>query len=411
MKRRPDPEHDANTRTPDPGDGSPTSSTIIRLAAAVLGFSALSAILCGLYLFIEGPLWRGVATVVAVAVVTVCTVWWWRARGSTTARPVPAVLVLMAALAWVLTDNLSGVPLLVVAITAVVVEYGGRAGVIVGLAIPLTLTGAYLGFGARPLGGIIVNVVLVALIMGLGVIGAQLLAALDRARRDAELAAASRRAEALADMDRALTAERMSHARALHDDLGSRLTLIGMGLDLALRQRNRREDDGADAAWAEVERARAEASGALADLRTLVRALSPLTAGDAATVNLDSALDRLAGAFSGTGLTVSIDGTDEDGVPDGAPLDPLAYRIIQEGLTNVVRHSAADSVTVTVGGGAERTVRVADDGGTSHSWVEPGFGLRHLRDRIESIGGTLDIVGGPAGFVLDARYPAESAST
>ncbi|KAB0680045.1 sensor histidine kinase [Aureimonas leprariae] len=76
------------------------------------------------------------------------------------------------------------------------------------------------------------------------------------------------------------------------------------------------------------------------------------------------------------------------------------YRFVQEGLTNAFRHAGGAGQAVTVRLDAERlTVRVDDRGGGIGA-AEPGLGLSGLRDRIESLGGTLDVETGPEGTGL-----------
>ncbi|NLT31057.1 MAG: hypothetical protein GXX86_11500 [Propionibacterium sp.] len=383
-----------------PADTDPDADvrTMRSLGAALLGLAGGTALLGALYLFDLGLTGRAAALTVAALVTTAIGFVWWRRRGSRTGRWAAALLAPTSFATWVLTDNATGIPLVGVAVCAIVLEFGLRVGLVVCAGLFVVLTVIFWTM-PTPLGGVIANLVLSAMFIVLGLLAAQVMARLEQARRLAEESARSRRDEALAELDRALAAERMEHARTLHDDLGQRLTLIGMGLDLAGRLRHR----DPDAAWAEVEQTRAAASEALAELRTLVRALSPLTAEEAAEVDLAAALERLAGTFTGTGLDVSLVRT---GASSDERLDPLAYRIIQESLTNVVRHSDARRVTVTVDAGDEQVVRVGDDG-TLGADSAAGFGLRNLRARVEAAGGTFRAGREASGFVVEARFPAQ----
>jgi signal transduction histidine kinase len=127
-------------------------------------------------------------------------------------------------------------------------------------------------------------------------------------------------------------------------------------------------------------------------------------------------LARLAELTAGSGLTVTIDGT--AGPPD-APAGPLpaavdltAYRVVQESLTNVLRHSAATAARVTLrrGDGA-LTVTVTDDGppqsGQRGGQPGGGQGLRGLRERIAAHGGTFRAGprDGGSGFEVSATLP------
>ncbi|QIK72526.1 hypothetical protein G7070_09905 [Propioniciclava coleopterorum] len=371
-----------------------------RLAAATLGVACASALLGALYLLDGGRPWWHAAALAALAPATALVATrWWRTRGSRPGRGWAVALCALGLAVWGVSGNVSGVPLAALALCGLVWEFGRWTAVAVGAAVVAAVATSYAIWPPR--GGAVENLAMVGVLVALGILASEAIAQLDLARALSEREAAARRDEALAELDRALARERMEQARALHDELGQRLTIVGMGLDVALRLR---PDPGA--AWAEVERARAEAGDALASLRLLVRSLSPLTAEEATTIDLDAALARLAGAFAGTGLAVDLVRADTG---ETARLDPLAYRIIQEGLTNVARHSDATSVTVTLDGGDERRVRIADDGGPTGR-LEPGFGLRHLRARVEAAGGTLRAAPEASGFVLDARYPSGLAA-
>jgi signal transduction histidine kinase len=102
--------------------------------------------------------------------------------------------------------------------------------------------------------------------------------------------------------------------------------------------------------------------------------------------------------------TMSIDG-ETDELP-GA-IGVAAYRIVQESLTNVIRHAKATHVSVRVQGSADRglVVEVADDGTGPSSSVGSGVGIRGMRERAESSGGALETGPGPlGGFLVRASW-------
>lgn len=97
-------------------------------------------------------------------------------------------------------------------------------------------------------------------------------------------------------------------------------------------------------------------------------------------------------------------------MPDAA-LTPLAYRIVQEGLTNAVRHAPGAAVTVALRSGHDHLeVVVADDGPGPDERHQPGYGLIGLDERIAQAGGSLTAGMGPGGggFRLQARVPART---
>jgi signal transduction histidine kinase len=129
-------------------------------------------------------------------------------------------------------------------------------------------------------------------------------------------------------------------------------------------------------------------------------ALTPLPGVDA--------LPELLGAVRGSGLEVDVELTGER-TPLAAGLDLTAYRIVQEALTNVRRHSAAGRARVALRFGPEDLrIRVSDDGPARPAEGEPGHGLVGMRERAALFGGSLTVTSGP-GFTVDAVLPLERA--
>lgn len=188
-----------------------------------------------------------------------------------------------------------------------------------------------------------------------------------------------------------LADERARSARELHDGLGHRLTLVSMSLELAERMRDR----DVDQAWQEIHTARDTSNEALAEMRTWVRALSPVR--DAGARGL-AALEMIAESFRGTGLTVDVtgdDSADRELVRDDA-IALVMYRAVQEGLTNALRHGKARTVSIDLhaDGQSMGLVIVNDVGHAAEldpNRNEPvlGFGLRGLSDRASEHGGSV----------------------
>jgi len=87
------------------------------------------------------------------------------------------------------------------------------------------------------------------------------------------------------------------------------------------------------------------------------------------------------------GFDVSTTGTP---LPLLATVDHAAYRIVQESLTNVLRHAGPTTATVRLGYAPDRlTVEVADRGRGPHDSAVPGQGVTGMRARAEGLGGTL----------------------
>jgi signal transduction histidine kinase len=165
---------------------------------------------------------------------------------------------------------------------------------------------------------------------------------------------------------------------------------------LTLRQCERAGISGA--ALEQLRRAEAELADALAELRELARGIHPAILTDQGLV---AALEMLAGRAS---VPVELCAALDDRLPP--PVEAAAYYIVSEALTNASKHAAAEHVRVDVRQvDGEALVEVADDGigGADRSG---GSGLRGLGDRVDALGGRLELespVG--AGTLLRARLP------
>lgn len=198
----------------------------------------------------------------------------------------------------------------------------------------------------------------------------------------------------------AVSEERARMAREIHDSVGHHLTVINLQLENARRFREKRPRE----AWEEVSGAKELTLEALSEVRRSVRALKPLALESGGGAE---ALAALAESFQGSGFDVSfrIEGEGR-GLPAEAEL--VLYRVMQEGLTNALRHSGAHRVfaSLTLSEHEARLV-VADNGvGAPEGGIEKGFGLSALSERAEALGGTLDARNRPErGFALEARLP------
>ena len=232
-----------------------------------------------------------------------------------------------------------------------------------------------------------------------GAIESTELVASERARTEAvarEVASEERglaRHELLGAVIAAQEAERARVSRDLHDDIGQALTSVLLGLRLLDGER---ASNGPDDARSRVEELRELVADALRRTRQLAFELRPTVLDD---IGLPPALERLvADVVDRTGLAVDIavDGLPEhDGV---APeLATVIYRVVQEALTNVVRHANASSasVAVTVSAGRLRAV-VEDDGDGFEPAGSTGrhLGIAGMRERAELVGGTVRIDSG-----------------
>jgi signal transduction histidine kinase len=194
--------------------------------------------------------------------------------------------------------------------------------------------------------------------------------------------------------------ERARIASELHDIIGHALSV--MVVQAAAGQRLAARDPAATSATFDV--IAESARRGREDLGRLIDLLGgePVEAPDLSLI--DEVISRAA--RSGLAVTCRFEG-DRDGVP--APVAHAAFRVVQEGLTNALRHAPGAAVQVLVRGvGRGLTVRVVNDAsaGTSPGIVGTGQGLAGLRERIQHLGGSLE-AGEVArgGWLLEARLP------
>ncbi|MFC6094627.1 sensor histidine kinase [Saccharothrix lopnurensis] len=187
----------------------------------------------------------------------------------------------------------------------------------------------------------------------------------------------------------ALVAERMRIARDLHDVVAHHVSVMGIQAGAARRVLDT-DRELARSALLMVEQT---ARGSIAELRGLLGVLrAEPTAEDAPDGEL-AALDRLPDLVAtarSAGLEVAHQTYGEPRpVPDGVALS--AYRVVQEALTNVVKHAAARRVDVRVRY-LDRAleVEIADDGRGPVPATTPGFGLVGMRERVAVHGGQLE---------------------
>jgi signal transduction histidine kinase len=235
-----------------------------------------------------------------------------------------------------------------------------------------------------------------------------------RNRRD-YLAALEERA---ADLERSrdeearrrIAEERLRIAQDLHDSVAHSMATINVQAGVAAHVIDRHPDRARDALVI-VQRASGEVLDELAALLGLLR-----PGGDGAArapTPSPGQLDALVASASRSGLevTLRVDGEVED-VPQ--PVGVALYRIVQESLTNVVRHAgsgAMAAVTVARDRDGGLSVEVVDDGrgngeGDSGGRAGAGMGIRGMRERAQASGGALQAGVRPAGgFAVRAVWP------
>jgi len=197
---------------------------------------------------------------------------------------------------------------------------------------------------------------------------------------------------------RAQEEERKRVARDLHDEVNQSLTAILLRLE-ALMQAAPPEVRG------ELEETKKLANQAMDELLQLARQLRPTALDDHGFVPAIEEMLRRFQAQHGIQTQLAIDG-DVDGL--GSDQELVVYRVTQEALNNIARHSGAQKLSVAmVCDDGELSLTVADDGeGFSMGAEERGLGLDGMSERARLVGGVLSIDSRPGkGTTLQLRVP------
>jgi signal transduction histidine kinase len=225
-------------------------------------------------------------------------------------------------------------------------------------------------------------------------------AELFRAHRDRVMAAARTRREAEL---RQAGEERLRIAQELHDVVAHHISLINVQASTALHLVDRQPEQAGPALSA-IKDASKEA---LVELRSIVGVLrqSDESAPRQPVAGLDR-LEHLVSRTSRAGLEVH---TIVHGEPRPLPtgLDRAAFRIIQESLTNIVRHAKASAATVRIQYGEQALVLQVDDDGRSLTGPpKEGNGIIGMRERATALGGTITATRTPSGGLrITAQLP------
>jgi signal transduction histidine kinase len=229
-----------------------------------------------------------------------------------------------------------------------------------------------------------------------------------RVRREQAAAAERTREE---EARRRAGEERLRIARELHDLLAHNVSLINVQAGVALHLIDEQPEQ-ARSALAAIKQASGDT---LRELRAVLGVLRQVDEElpRAPTPSLARLDDLISRSEATPGITVR---AEVEGEPRTLPagVDLAAYRIVQESLTNVVRHAApANALVRLTYGEHELTVRVADDGrpGRRSHPNGSGQGIAGMRERAVALGGELEAGPRPdGGFLVLARFPLEDES-
>jgi signal transduction histidine kinase len=244
-----------------------------------------------------------------------------------------------------------------------------------------------------PLASLIGSTVWIAAAVGAGVAV--------RLRREAvgrELAEARRQAAYEA---------RLRIAQEVHDVVGHSLAVISVNAGAALHVLGKPGPVPAEPLERSLTAIRQASNGALDELRATLATFTGTLA--SAPSNGLAAVPALVAATDVDGLAVRLD---VDGTPQQVPalVDVAGYRIVQEALTNVVRHAHARHVAVKITYGPDAVaITVTDDGRGPGNGTSGGTGLASMGERARSVGGTF--AAGPrdsGGFAVRASLPVRA---
>ncbi|MFI7453039.1 sensor histidine kinase [Nonomuraea sp. NPDC049714] len=210
-----------------------------------------------------------------------------------------------------------------------------------------------------------------------------------RLRRELAEAHLELRAASVVLADTARAHERLRIARELHDLMGHQLTALTLELEVA------RHHDG-PAARTHIERADGVARNLLRDVRATVGQLR------ADAPDLRESLNAVVRDIPGLDIGVRID----DDVRPSEEVTLTLIRVVQEIITNTVRHAGATSLSIRIESTPDRAVRLTSvDDGRGSPQLRLGNGLRGLRERVDAIGGDVRLDSSD-GFRVTATVPA-----
>ncbi len=209
----------------------------------------------------------------------------------------------------------------------------------------------------------------------------------------------------------AIELERARIASELHDVVTHNVSVMMVQAGAARKVLGSPREDATELAEDALLAVEASGRTAMGELRSLLSLLAPGAngSGDGAPLTPQPGLadiSALVDRVSAAGLPVELHSSmPAGGLPPG--LDLAVYRVVQEGLTNVLRHSGEAPTVVRISGRlGQLVITVSDDGRGTRADAEPGRGLLGLRERIALYGGAVDAGPRPGGgWRLRATIP------
>lgn len=199
------------------------------------------------------------------------------------------------------------------------------------------------------------------------------------------------------------TRERNRLAREIHDSIGHVLTGISAGLDACIAL----IDIAPEKTKEQLEVISNVTREGIKEVRRSVNELRP------------DALERFSLEFAIQKMISDMTSASEQKIYFASEVSNLKfdedeemaiYRVIQEGITNAIRHGKADKIWIVIKKEQSDIVLQIRDNGTGCENIKSGFGTRHIKERIGMLGGKVTF-DGSNGFVIDARIPIRWGET
>lgn len=193
------------------------------------------------------------------------------------------------------------------------------------------------------------------------------------------------------------TRERNRLAREIHDTIGHALTGIIAGIDACFTI----IDFSPEEAKKQLVVIGNVARDGIKEVRRSVKALRPDVL---ESLSLEEAINKMIEEISKASKIRIIFNSEIDNLKFDSDEEDAIYRVIQEGITNAIRHGKATTVEVRIFMKEDKLSLLILDNGIGCNNIEKGFGLQHMKERVELLNGSISY-NGEDGFIINANIP------